>query len=87
MRKIPDGLYVYRAYDKDDRLLYVGASALLEQRMQQHATQKAWFADVAYIDVEECPPRDYSLMLATERRAIETERPLHNVRHNQRAAA
>lgn len=72
---------VYRLYDKRRTLLYVGISKTLMGRMSQHADGKAWWPQVARIDVEHFLSRDAAL--EAERVAIQSERPLHNVVHNR----
>lgn len=75
---------LYRLYAADGRLLYVGISYSAIQRMAQHKADKAWFGDVARIDIEKVPG-ERAAVLAAERAAIATEKPIHNVKHNRGA--
>jgi len=71
---------LYRLYDVDDHLLYVGISQNFAQRWSQHAGLKPWWADVARTTVEHFPDR--SEALAAEREAIRSEQPIYNLTHN-----
>lgn len=76
---------LYRFWDAGRQLLYVGISLNPGNRWKQHAHDKAWWLDVAHVTVEPHPTRRDAL--DAERAAITTERPLHNVVHNQRPPA
>lgn len=68
---------VYRHFDAEGRLLYVGASCHFGVRTLQHMRDSHWYFDVARIDVEHHPNR-----MRAERAeaiAIRDEKPLHNV--------
>lgn len=66
---------VYRLFDVDDQLLYVGVTENLRQRWTAHAA-KPWWPQVARQFVT--PYESRSKALADELRAIRTERPLYN---------
>lgn len=68
---------LYRLYDADDQLLYVGISLNPASRWTQHANDKSWWQDIARTDVEWLPSREEAL--GAEVRSIQTEQPLHNV--------
>jgi predicted GIY-YIG superfamily endonuclease len=70
---------LYRFYDLDDHLLYVGISDDLGRRLDQHARGKTWWRDVAIVRVQHHPDR--ASVREAERLAIQTEHPLHNVVH------
>ena len=74
--------YLYRLYADDDRLLYVGVSGNLVERLRKHSHRpphgKAWYGQVAYCTVEAFP--SMGLALNAEREAIRVERPLYNIR-------
>jgi hypothetical protein len=72
---------LYRFYDADDRLLYVGISLHAAQRASEHRRDKPWWPDVARMNVEHLDG-DRKTAEAAERRAIVNERPLHNVTWN-----
>lgn len=73
---------VYRLYDADDRLLYVGMAGCYVERLRVHSHRpprgKTWWVDVAYCTLEWFP--DYYDALVAELAAIKAERPLHNKR-------
>lgn len=67
---------VYRAYDADGLLLYVGVTSGLMQRIAQHEKSSEWAISTATITVEWWPTR--AAALAAETRAIVTEGPVFN---------
>lgn len=71
---------VYRFYDANCVLLYVGRSANVGQRVQSHQSSTRWFADVDTISVEHCDDANHAS--AVEAAAIRSERPLHNIHLN-----
>lgn len=74
---------LYRFYNASGDLLYVGITNNPPRRLGEHRDAKAWWQEVARIDMEQHPDR---LALHTaERRAIETERPRHNIQLNSRS--
>lgn len=69
--------YVYRCFDADGRLLYVGCSMNPEERMKEHRKFRPWWTNrVTRMTLEGFP--DQSAGLAAERQAIQTEHPLYN---------
>ncbi len=76
---------VYRAFDADNNLLYVGCTSKpIGLRLKAHAKTKAWWAEVTHVSQE--PVIGWTRGLAAERTAIENEAPRHNVIHNRKAA-
>ena len=75
---------LYRYYDADGRLLYIGISLNAVARATQHRADKHWWNDVARMTVEKIPG-DRRHALEVERQAIRDEGPLHNVVHNGRS--
>lgn len=75
---------LYRLRDSDDVLLYVGISEKPLQRWVQHAADKGWWPEVAGMSLEWLDSNAEAL--AMEAHAIRTEKPLHNVVHNQAIA-
>jgi predicted GIY-YIG superfamily endonuclease len=67
---------LYRLFDRDGVLLYVGISRQWTTRAKRHASTKSWWRDVAAMTFEELPDREEAL--AAERRTIFAERPRHN---------
>jgi hypothetical protein len=76
---------LYRFYDADDMLLYVGISDDWTRRLRQHWRDKPWFGDVISVTREPYPDR--GAVSAAERAAIRAERPLYNKQHNGYALA
>lgn len=77
---------LYRLYDADGTLLYIGISYSAISRYAQHKATQPWIGDVCRIDIE---THDVSRaeILEIERRAIISEKPLHNRAHNTRPGA
>ena len=70
---------LYRHFDADGRLLYVGISLNAIARLTQHRLTAHWFRSIARIEIEWHESRE--LAEAAEREAIKQERPAHNVVH------
>lgn len=69
---------VYRVYDKDGILLYVGCTVNVERRIKQHKAEYAgWCRQAATVTVEEYA--DFATARAVESLAIHEERPVWNV--------
>ncbi|MEU3990137.1 GntR family transcriptional regulator [Streptomyces platensis] len=77
----PEPTALYRLYDADGLLLYVGISSNPQRRWWEHAARyaSAWWPLVATRTVEWLDTRD--LAAAAERHAIKTESPAHNFAH------
>lgn len=67
---------LYRLYDEEGVLLYVGVTSNLWQRLRAHAGRD-WWNKVARTTVEWIATREEGLK--AEARAIEDERPLYNI--------
>jgi excinuclease UvrABC nuclease subunit len=67
---------LYRHYDKDDVLLYVGISLSAVARLSQHKDSR-WFSKIARVEIEQCETREYASWL--EYQAFEREKPLYNL--------
>lgn len=69
---------VYRCFDSEDRLLYVGCSDDVRRRLWKHSSSGAvWFPDMVRHEVEEFPTRAEALQQETL--ACQVEGPLYNV--------
>src|SRR5918992_405731 len=68
--------HVYRCFDGEDRLLYVGLSSKVRYRLRDHSRNTPWWGDVARINLT----RFDSAFDASraEAIAITDENPLHN---------
>lgn len=69
---------LYRYFDADGRLLYVGIAIHPIARQSQHASASAWYQDAATSCIEWFATRREAL--DAERRAILVENPLHNIK-------
>lgn len=73
--------HVYRCYDAAGRLLYVGCSVNVKQRIKWHRSMSAhWAAQIATVETQTYPDRPTALR--HEREAIGEESPLHNIKGN-----
>jgi excinuclease UvrABC nuclease subunit len=68
---------VYRYFDKDGVLLYIGMSLNAVRRLWQHLGDKSWANEVRRIDVQIFPEREIALQ--SERTAIQNEHPRYNL--------
>lgn len=75
--------YVYRLYDADDRVLYVGCSSSPLRRLFSHRS-KSWGKQV--VSVRWYLHEERSAALADEAAQIAELQPPHNVRLKKRAA-
>lgn len=66
---------LYRHYDKDGILLYVGISISALQRLKQHS-KTSWFKQIERVMIEQCRNREYAQFL--EALAIQNENPKFN---------
>ena len=71
---------LYRLYDSEETLLYVGISTQPAERLKQHALEKLWWHHVARREITWLDNRAEAL--AAEAKAMEEERPLYNGYHH-----
>lgn len=69
---------LYRHFDLDGALLYVGIAVCVHARTKAHRARSPWFPLVARIEVAEFATR--AAAMEAERRAIKDECPRHNIR-------
>lgn len=74
--------WLYRYFDADDRLLYVGVAFDVLKRAQGHRRHAAWWPLATTYTEERYPTRTEAE--AAEVEAIRTEAPLYNVVHNRK---
>jgi predicted GIY-YIG superfamily endonuclease len=78
--------WVYRYFDAEDALLYVGVAFDVLKRAVSHRRHSPWWPLAATYTEERYPTRIAAL--AAEAEAIRTEGPLFNIVHNrQRVSA
>lgn len=70
---------LYRMTDYNGTVLYVGITADIQQRVNQHS-EKSWFSKVAAVECTEYPTRDEAVAAETD--LIKRLRPRHNRIHN-----
>lgn len=68
---------LYRLYDSEGNLLYVGISLTAADRLSQHRSQQSWWHKVASVTLEQHPDR--AAVQEAERLAIQTEHPRYNI--------
>ncbi|MER6557240.1 GIY-YIG nuclease family protein [Streptomyces sp. NPDC001027] len=76
----PGRTALYRFYDADDQLLYVGITSNPKQRWKAHASGAAWWAQAVRKSVKWFDSRPEAAV--AEAHAITAEVPAHNVVHN-----
>lgn len=69
---------LYRHFDADGVLLYVGISLSAVTRLSQHKEQSGWYASIARVEIEWFEDRETALRAETT--AIMVELPKHNIR-------
>lgn len=68
---------LYRAFDAQGVLLYVGLTVDLASRISVHRSTQPWWPEVAGITSERHP--DYATVRAAELAAIQSELPKYNL--------
>jgi len=81
--KINQPANLYRHYDKDDTLLYIGISVSAISRFQQHILNSKWADASVKMTTERFNSRREALQ--AEKKAIKQEKPLFNISHNLNA--
>lgn len=76
----PTPTSLYRLYDEEGVLLYVGIAGNPGRRFEQHRGQKPWWHEVSSMSLEHFDTRDEALI--AEKDAIVTEHPLYNRQHS-----
>ena len=69
---------LYRHYNGDNTLLYVGISLSAINRLIQHKGSSEWFDEIKRIDVEKFDTREEALIAETK--AIQSEKPFYNIK-------
>jgi predicted GIY-YIG superfamily endonuclease len=71
---------VYRAHDASGRVLYIGSTTNLRQRLGNHRSQSWWFSVTERFTTE--IHEDLAAAQAAEAAAILAERPVANLQHS-----
>lgn len=72
---------LYRHFDEQGKLLYVGISLSAVYRLKQHGSRSRWVSKICKVAIERFPTRDEAK--EAEIRAIQSERPIYNRVHRQ----
>ena len=73
---------LYRCFDKQGALLYIGQSLSFFSRLEQHRQDSPWYNVVASVTIARFHTK--AAAIEAEKKAIKAERPLHNKIHNQK---
>lgn len=73
--------FLYRHFDKDGILLYVGISISTLHRLSQHKRKSSWFHNISSVTIEKFDSRKE--VLAAEKEAIQNGKPLYNFHNNK----
>lgn len=76
---------IYRHFDGDSALLYIGLSRNPLRRWEQHKAHALWFYEIARIEIEWFDSRGEAAHAEVE--AIRKERPIFNTIYNRSQAA
>lgn len=68
---------LYRHFDEDNKLLYVGISLSTFNRLSQHKDHSDWFKKIKNVTIEHFQTREEAM--AAERNAIKSENPKFNI--------
>lgn len=79
---VKENHYLYRHYDADNNLLYVGISYNAIYRLWQHKRVSLWFSDIAKVTIEKFSTRRDALNAETK--AIQFENPKHNIQKRKK---
>jgi predicted GIY-YIG superfamily endonuclease len=73
--------YLYRAFDSEGTLLYVGISGRWSERLHRHEKTSQWMQKADIVKLERFETRE--AVMAAEKKAIKSERPMHNKQMNE----
>lgn len=76
----PEPHFLYRAFNTNGDLLYVGIASNVRRRLATHAVEKEWWSEVASVKTEMFDDRAQALK--AERAAILDESPRYNIVHS-----
>jgi predicted GIY-YIG superfamily endonuclease len=76
---------LYRFYDSENSLLYIGISINAYARAKTHQNTKEWWPEVAFIKLECFDSREF--VQEAEKLAIQIEKPKYNIQHQAKHLA
>lgn len=68
--------YLYRIWDDNEVLLYIGMTGDIDQRLRHHKKHSNWWCDPMWVEIETYPNR--WTVVEAEWRAIGSEIPIAN---------
>jgi excinuclease UvrABC nuclease subunit len=71
------GYTVYRLYDAERNLLYVGITRNIRARFQHHTNNQPWWPSVAHVETDAVGSRDEAI--SKELELINSLHPMYNV--------
>lgn len=71
---------LYRFYNEEGHLLYVGITKFFEPRLKQHYKNADWFFETASVKLEHFQTRQQ--VEKAESQAIKHEKPIYNIAKN-----
>ena len=74
--------HLYRHFDANDNLLYVGVSLSAFTRLSQHKSNSHWFDEIVRVDIQKYPNRQQVLLAEIE--AIQKENPRYNLQRHSK---
>ena len=73
---------LYRHFNANGKLLYVGISLSALQRLSQHADHSDWYNKISRVEMEHFSDRPSAM--AAEKKAVISEGPLYNIHHKKK---
>jgi excisionase family DNA binding protein len=73
---------LYRHYDAEGKLLYVGISLSAVKRLSEHMKEACWADKIVKVEIETFETREKALDAETN--AIQTESPTHNIKKRKK---
>jgi len=74
---------LYRHFDAENNLMYVGISLNVFQRLSQHRDHSRWFGNIKRVEIEHFETREKAII--AEKNAIKTENPKFNINSKKTA--
>jgi predicted GIY-YIG superfamily endonuclease len=81
MKQSSEKTILYRYFNDNNDLLYIGITKVFGSRLQQHLSKSRWFLEATKVTLEHFESRPIALM--AEESAIKSEKPLFNTVHNK----
>lgn len=72
---------LYRHFDADGRLLYIGKSISAVMRLSGHRSASSWYGEISRVEIENF--ESVADLSAAEVVAIRQEQPIYNIVHNK----